>query len=180
MEIILDLVLIIAAAVAAIGLTLIGWVLYTVARNQRLLPSAEQIWEGRDQRYALIIYQPSPHGTVDAMVERAARVLHHYGYTVTLNYPSKDLHYDMEPYRVVLYATGIFLGKGSRPLLEFVKAHPFTGKKVFLLTVGKSLEEKEELERMEELIAEGNFLCRTKVCKGQEDVVAEIVTMHFL
>lgn len=180
MGIVLKIVLIIGILIIVVGITGITRMRMTLARNGKARKPKELIYDGRSGKNALVLYQPSPHGTVDVMAKAAAEALQDMGYTVTLNYPSEELDYDLNSYQVLAFGSAVYMGSVSGALVHYIKNCTFAGKKVFLFSVGKNLREKSELAFMEKFIGEGNMVSKLKVSKGEEKLVEKIIRQQFL
>lgn len=175
----LKLVIVFAGILAAAALTALLKFGLFLAKNGRPRTPKEERYGGEQGKNALILYQPSPHGTVDIAAKRAALALNEKGYTVVMNYPSDLLDYDLDQYEVVCLGSAVYIGKVSAALTNYIKKHPFTGKRVFLFLIGKETEEKGELERTEALIGTGNAVSRVKVMRGQESLADDIIRRQF-
>lgn len=97
---------------------------------------------------ALIVYQPTMSDTGKKIAEQMAAGLHDKGYEVTLVYPSEKLSSDISEYEIVILGSGVYAGKSSLALRDYITSvDVFSGKKVFLYSIG-SMETIPELDEI--------------------------------
>ena len=175
----MGIILKILLAIIAIIVLITVWQTVRLSRilrkNSKERKPKEEIYNGEGEKNALVIYQPSPHGTVDSMAKAAALALQDMGYTVVTNYPGKSLNYDVSRYDVLAFGSAVYIGTVSEVLVDYIKSLHFEGKKVFLFAVGINVKEKKELGIMEKWIGKGNFISKVKVEKGEEQLIDQIV-----
>lgn len=104
--------------------------------------------EAADAPKALVVYQPTMGDSGKTIAEKFAAGLNENGYEVTLAYPSEKLSVDISAYEIVVLGSGVYAGKSSKALREYVSSvDSFAGKTIFLYSVG-SMETMEELDEI--------------------------------
>lgn len=145
----------------------------TVRSRDTVKKPNERVY-GTGERLALVLYQPSNHGSNIKPTLAMAQALAEEGYTVTVNYPSELLPYRVEDYDALIFGTNVYLGETAQPLKKYLCAHPFTGKKVVLYLTG-SASEAPELEPLQKLIPGGNEIHTIKVRASEQQRLADFV-----
>jgi len=104
--------------------------------------------EAQDAPKALVVYQPTLSNSGKTIAEKFAEGLNENGYEVTLAYPSEKLSADISAYEIVVLGSGVYAGKSSKALREYVgSVDSFAGQTIFLYSVG-SMETMEELDEI--------------------------------
>lgn len=176
---VLKIVIVIGGVVLAVFIGATLFFRHVLAQNSKERKPAEQVYNGEGEENALILYQPSPHGTTDTMAMAAAEALQELGYTVVVNHPSRWLDYDLSDYQALGFGSAVYMGTVSGPLLDYMRSHPFTGKRVFLFSAGSDLRQKPELDRMESAVPPGNMVSKVKVKRGEEELIKGILREQF-
>lgn len=134
---------------------------YVELNNTPLEP--EETVSGAGEKKAIIIYQPSFNGgttdVVCALKEELA------DYTVTVNYPSDKLDYNLEDYDLIIFGSAIYASEPSECLIEYIQSQSFSGKTVFVFTTGIKLSELDGLEKVKNSVGGVNNVFGTKAKK---------------
>ena len=133
----------------------IGSLAYMVTSINKEYKSNEVI-QGEGEKKALIIYEPSRTNAGEDITQSIAKVLEEKGYTVTINYPSKDLDYNWEDYNVIALGSAVFMGQVSPVLKEYVEKQKVENKHIFLYPMGADGKSTVEVEEMTSWIDESN------------------------
>lgn len=143
--------------------------------NKKIHPSKEQIWEGQNGK-ALMLFQPSCHNTTEEMVDVVGNDLSaRLGYRVVKNHVTCTETYDLEEIDVLVFATPIYMEKCSPNIEQYLREHPFRGKKVLLVATGIHTETMEELEQLSHLLDRDNEIHIVKVSKGEKKKLRRFV-----
>lgn len=119
---------------------------------------------------ALVVYQPSLGDSGKNIAEKFAAGLNDNGYEVTLAYPSEKLSSDISAYEIVVLGSGVYAGKSSKALREYVSSvDSFAGKIIFLYSVG-SMETMEELDEITPELEGSTSLTKFKFQSTDKDV----------
>lgn len=129
---------------------------------------------GTGERRALVLFQPSNHGGNVPITLAMAEALVEEGYTVTVNYPSELVPYDLEDYDALLFGTNVYVGETAQPLKKYLTSHKFSGKKVVLFVTGR-LTEQPELETLKKLVPDGNEVHAIKVRPTEQQRLIDFV-----
>jgi flavodoxin len=125
--------------------------------------------EVADAPKALVVYQPTVGDSGKTIAERIAAGLNENGYEVTLAYPSEKLSSDISAYDIVVLGSGVYAGKSSKALRDYVSSvDSFSGKTIFLYSVG-SMETMEELDEFGAEIEGSNGLITFKFQSTDKD-----------
>jgi flavodoxin len=138
---------------------------YVEANNTPREPN-EQV-SGSGDKKALIIYQPSQNDGTGDVVNALKEVL--TGYTVTTNYPSEQLDYDLNNYDLIVFGSAIYAGEPSECLIEYIQSQKFEGKDVFVFTTGMRLAELEGLDKVKNSVGGINNVFGLKAQKTDLD-----------
>ena len=161
---------ILTATIAVAGI----WLYSTVSVIYNELSSDEVILKGGDKQ-ALIIYQPSKHDTAKNLSMALGEELQKQGYTVTINFPSEDLTYDIDDYDVIAYGSPVYASNVSPVLEDYITSLNMKDKKVIVYAVGMLTDETVELDNMISWISKDNAISVIKISKGEEDVASKFV-----
>lgn len=167
---------ILAVVIAVAGI----WLYSTVSVIYNEVSSDEVILKGGDKQ-ALIIYQPSKHDTAKNLSMALGEELQKQGYTVTINFPSEDLTYDIDDYDVIAYGSPVYASNVSPVLEDYITSLNMKDKKVIVYAVGMLTDETVELDNMISWISKDNAISAIKISKGEEDVASKFVvdTLNF-
>ena len=97
------------------------------------------------------------------------------GYTVTINYPSDELKYDLDKYDTIVFGSPVFAGKVSPVLEEYIERNSIENKKVIVYTTGKFSNKKDELGKLESCISSNNEIYGEKYTKKTEESFLEFI-----
>ncbi|MDQ0359842.1 flavodoxin family protein [Breznakia pachnodae] len=161
---------ILAVAIAVAGI----WLYSTVSVIYNELLSDEVILKGGDKQ-ALIIYQPSKHDTAKNLSMALGEELQDQGYTVTINFPSEDLTYDIDDYDIIAYGSPVYASNVSPVLEDYITSLNMKDKKVIVYAVGMLTDETVELDNMISWISKDNAISAIKISKGEEDIASKFV-----
>ncbi len=164
--------------IAVTGISVAVWYFSTVNSIRRVnTPEETIIWTGESQ--ALLVYEPS---NVDAIASATvnaktaiASVLAEHEYTVTVNYPSPELDYDLSNYDIIVFGSPVYSGNLSPVLKEFIESNPVTLKHILLFVVGLYPEDDKELQIMESWIDENNTVKTIKISEDENDKLIAFV-----
>lgn len=135
-----------------------------------------EIKVGNGKKSALIIYQPTKHNTATNLTKAIADCLAENDYTVTINYPSNEINYILSEYDLVIFGSGVYLGRFSPVLSDYILRNRFKGKKVLIYTVGLRTDDLTDLNELRVMLDDANEVHGIKVSKGQEDKLREFVS----
>lgn len=141
--------------------------------NKTHTPS--EIILGEGEKTAIIIYQPTKHDTAYNITMAIANVLKENGYTVTINYPSDEINYNLSEYDLIVFGSGAYVGKSSPVLGNYILKNRFRDKKVLIYTVGKLIKDDSDLKELKVLLDGVNDVKAIKVKKGQEENIERFV-----
>ena len=130
---------------------------------------------GNGQKLALIIYQPTKHKSASGMANVIADCLSEKGYTVKINYPSNQLDYNLSEYDLLVFGSGVYFGRVSPVLTEFIMKNSLKNKSVLIYTVGSRTDDLTDLSELKILFDNTNFVRAIKVAKGQEEKLKKFV-----
>ena len=123
---------------------------------------------GNGEKTALLIYEPSNSDTSKEVTLWIAQIMVNHGYTVTINFPSKELRYDWEKYDLIALGSPIYTGKVSPVLKDYVERNPVENKKILLYAMGLlPAGDNAEIEEMNTWISANNNIAKMK-CKVDE------------
>ncbi len=164
---------------AASGLSAAIW--YSAAVNsikKELAPQEAVIGSGNNQ--ALLIYQPSNADAVSSATVSAktviANTLADRGYTVTVNYPSAKLDYDLKDYDIIIFGSPVYSGSLSPVLKEYVENNPVTGKNILIFVTGMHPEDGKEHEDMKTWVNEENLVEAIKTSEDENNRLTSFIT----
>lgn len=136
--------------------------------NKFLIPKEEKYGIDKGLK-ALIIYQPSKHGTLYKMVMVAVDVFVKNGYEVTINYPNKGVTYNMSDYDIILFGSPIYCGSVSKSLLFYLEHCIFSNNKVGVFLTGVTEWMDTDFEEIDKNIDDSkNEVLRIKLNKDDE------------
>lgn len=170
----LEFVLLAAALLLVAGLT-VGMALLkgAVRRNNRVRTPEEQVF-GSGERGALLLYQPSNHGSNAPLAQALAEAVAEAGYTVTVNYPTEQLPYNPEDYDLLIFGAAVYMGQVAEPLKKYLATHPFGGKQVIFFVTGR-LSERAETDELAALAARGNRVASIKLSPSETGRLLDFV-----
>ena len=116
---------------------------HTVTSINKEYEPKENIINGGEKQ-ALLIYEPSISSLTEDASLKIADVMNKKGYTVTINYPSDELKYDLDKYDTIVFGSPVFAGKVSPVLEEYIERNSIENKKVIVYTTGKFSNKKDE------------------------------------
>lgn len=146
-----------------------------VAVNKKQLPSKEEVVEGTNGKKALILFQPSNHGTVDEMTKVVTKEFGQAGYTVISNYPTLEKTYEMKEFDVVAFGSAVYMGTTSVPINRFLENTSMEKVDVLIYVVGGEAETAPEIDVIKSKIKGAKSISAIKVTKGQEERLASFV-----
>ncbi len=140
--------------------------------NTPLEPDEQVIGDG--EKKAIIIYQPSKNGGTTDIVGAIKEVL--ADYTVTVNYPSEKLEYNLNDYDLIVFGSAIYALHPSECMIEYAQSQKLENKDVFVFVTGLHPEEKEGLEELKNAVGGINNVFGIKVQKTQFDEVKRFLS----
>lgn len=156
-----------------LGITVIsvgGWLFSVMGGLNREHPSDEMILgEGRKQ--VLIVYQPSNNETTSNVTMELAKQLADQGYQVTINYPSKELTYDLNSFDLIVFGTPVYMGRISSQLESYVSNQSIENKSIMLFSTGMNSDQLDELKQMAAWFDSSNQIDAIKVGKAEPDLM---------
>jgi menaquinone-dependent protoporphyrinogen IX oxidase len=153
-------------------ITIVVFVYTSVTSINKEYKSNEIVF-GQGDKSALLIYEPSNHDTAKEVSMSVAQIMANHGYTVTVNYPSKELSYDWKKYDVIALGSPIYMGKVSPVLEAYVKRNPVENKKFLIYSMGAlPVDDTTEIDEMNSWISSNNNVFKTK-CKVDERATFE-------
>ena len=138
-------------------------------------PSVPRRFPLEDGKRALLLYQPTRHGTADGFADLIARGLNARGYDVTVDTVGAVRGENPEDFELLIFGTGAYFGLAGFPVLRYLREHPFSRKQVVLFSVGSNLGADPEIDQMRAELAPVNLVYRIKVSRGQEEVLRDFV-----
>ena len=165
-------ILMILAVLLVSGLIAAMALLKGAVRKRDRVRSPEERTFGAGERGALLLYQPSNHGSNAPLTQALAEEVAALGYTVTVNYPSEQLPYNPEDYDLLIFGTNVYMGEVADPLKKYIAAHPFAGKRVLLYVTGQ-LTEHAELDALAALVPPGNEVAGVKLRAQEREKLLE-------
>ncbi|NMM61836.1 flavodoxin [Clostridium sp. P21] len=138
-------VVILAIVTVASMVLMVGYANKIKGSNEKILTS-----KNASPKKALIIFQPSLSDVTSLMANSIAKGLNDEGYEVTLNYPEKDLKYNISKYSIVIFGSPNYAGKPLTVVTDYMsKIKDLSSKKVIAFSTGADASKKDELEIME-------------------------------
>lgn len=129
---------------------------------------------GSGEKKALLIYEPSKSDVAKEVSMSVAQTMKDAGYTVTINYPSKELTYDWKEYDVIALGSPVYFGTVSPALKKYVQRNPVENKKIFIYAVGMADDPKELIE-MSSWISKNNNIVKTKcIAEDRETFIKSV------
>lgn len=156
-----------------LGITAIsvgGWLFSVMSGLNREHPSDEVIL-GEGSKQVLIIYQPSNNETTTNVTMELAKQLAEQGYRVTINYPSKELTYDLNSFDLIAFGTPVYMSRISSQLESYVTNQSIENKSILLFTTGMNLDQLDELKQMAAWFGNSNQVDAIKVGKAEPDLM---------
>ncbi|SNS84998.1 Flavodoxin domain-containing protein [Anaerovirgula multivorans] len=151
-----------------LGITVIsvgGW-LFSVMGGLNQEHTTEEIVLGEGKKQALIIYQPSNNKTTTNVIMELAQQLEAQEYRVIINYPSKELTYDLDRFDLIAFGTPVYMGKISSQLKSYISNQSIENKSILLFATGMNLDQQEELKQMADWFDNSNQIDTLKVGKA--------------
>lgn len=127
------------------------------------------------QKQALIIYEPSKSNLSEEVTLKIADTMKEEGYTVTINYPSDKLNYDLNKYDVIAFGSPVYCGQVSPVLKKYIENNPIENKKVIAYTIGHDDNNKTDLENLESYISDNNVINAEKYTKNSQSTFFEFI-----
>lgn len=124
---------------------------------------------------ALILYCPSIHDSVHAIKDYIKDKLYSLGYLVYTNYPSNKVTYNFEEFKVICFITPVYMKKVSYPLCEIMVNSNFENKKILIVSVGKEMAKKDELNYMKSLLNKNNQINLIKTTKEEKKKIEDFI-----
>ena len=176
----LFVILIIAIILFALFSLIILAMILLSKPNRKINEPDEKILKSEESKNALVIFQPSAHNTSKLVSYKLAKFLHQKGYSVTINYPSNELEYNMDDYDLICFGTPSYMGNPSSVLKKYISSQHFKNKKIFLYSVGEVSEETKELDTLKELFNSSNNIKTHKFIKKNIPTIhEELHTLNF-
>ncbi len=136
----------------------------------------DEITVGEGKKLALIIYQPTRHGSIENISMAIAEELALNDYKVILNYPSKLLNYRLNEYDLICFGGGVYFSRTSPILSDYILSNPCKNKKVLVYLVGRLVDEEKEINELAVLLGGSNKVYKAKVKKDQTKEVRNLVS----
>lgn len=156
-----------------LGITAIsvgGWLFSVMSGlNQEHPPDEMILGEGKKQ--ALIIFQPSNNETTKNVTIELAQELVEQEYRVTINYPSKELTYDLNSFDLIAFGTPVYMGKISLQLESYISNQSIENKSILLFATGMNLDQLGELKQMAAWFDNSNQIDALKVGKADPALI---------
>ena len=163
------LLIVLLIVIGVIAISVGGWLASaTGALSKKYTP--DEVIVGNGTKNALIIYQPSRNDTTSNVTLELAQQLANRDYTVTINYPSPVLDYDIDMYDVIAFGTPVYMGKVSSVLESYVKSLSLGEKSIVLYSTGMNLEVTTELSAMAEWINGDTSINAIKLGKASTEI----------
>lgn len=143
--------------------------------DKEFKPNEKIIGDKENKNKALVLYSPSLHDSVDVVKTYIVEKLHDKGYTVFSNFPSTEFRYNLDEFGVVCFISPVYMRKVSSQLSEVMVSSDFKGKKVLIVSVGKEMSVKEELEYMKNLLNKDNEFNLLKTTKEEKRKIEDFV-----
>lgn len=124
---------------------------------------------------ALILYCPSLHESVCVVKDCIKDKLYSLGYSVYTNYPSNEVKYNFEEFKVICFITPVYMRKVSNSLCEIMVNSNFENKKILIVSVGKEMVKKEELNYMKGLLNKNNQISLIKTTKEEKKKIEDFI-----
>lgn len=169
-KMVIKIVLIIVIIVACSGV----WFFTTISSVNKEHTPAEVV-VGTGDRSALVIYEPSRLSTTKDMSMTIADTLAGAGYTVTVNFPSSRLTYNLEDYDFIAFGTPVYAGQISSVLKSYVESNPVEGKHILVYVTGAAPDDTKELEEMGSWVSAANSVSSIKVTKDDGERLSAFV-----
>lgn len=138
-------------------------------KDLNVIHKPNEIIIGKGTKSALIIYQPTKNETANYFAKFIAEYLSENDYTVTINYPSNEINYNLNNYDLLVFGSGVFLGRFSPVLSSYLLANRFKNKRVLIYTVGLRTNDLTDLNELKVLLDSENEIYGIKVYKRQEE-----------
>lgn len=129
---------------------------------------------GSGEKKALIIYEPSKSNVAKEVTMSVAQSMKDAGYTVTINYPSKELSYNLEGYDIIAFGSPVYCGSVSSALKEYVQSNQIENKNVFIYSIGAA-DDTKELEEMSSWASNNNNIVKAKCITKDKDTFYSFV-----
>lgn len=129
---------------------------------------------GSGAKKALLIYEPSKSDVAKEVTMSVAQTMKDAGYTVTINYPSKELSYNWEGYDVIAFGSPVYFGSVSPALKEYVQNKQVENKKIFIYSIGSS-DDPKELEEMSSWTSNNNNIVKAKCLSKDKETFYNLV-----
>jgi hypothetical protein len=147
-----------------------GWLFSVMSGLNQEHPSDEMIL-GEGEKQALVIYQPSNNETTTNVAMELARQLVDQEYRVIINYPSKELAYDLNSFDLIIFGTPVYMGKISSQLERYISNQSIENKSILLFATGMNLDQTDELKQMAAWFDKGNQIDALKVGKADPALI---------
>lgn len=156
--------------IGVIAISVGGW-LASVTGTLSKEHAPDEMIVGNGTKRALIIYQPSHNDTTSDVTLELAQQLAGRDYTVTVNYPSTVLTYDLDRYDVIAFGTPVYMGRVSSVLESYIKSLSFGEKSILLYSTGMNLEDTSELSEMADWVNGINTINAIKLGKASPEII---------
>lgn len=121
------------------------------------------------EKQALLIYEPSKGSLSEKVALKTGYIMNDNGYTVTINYPSEYLSYDLKKYDVILFGSPVYAEQVSTVLKNYMENNPVENKEILLYSVGQNADDKNELNDLKEFISSDNNVTLVKYTRNTEE-----------
>lgn len=143
--------------------------------NREFKPNEKIIGNKENKEKALVLYCPSLHDSVDVVKNCIVEKLYEKGYTVFSNFPSTEFRYNLDEFEVICFISPVYMRNVSRQLSEVMVSSDFRRKKVLIISVGKEMSVKKELEYMKNLLNKDNKFNLLKTTKEEKRKIENFV-----
>lgn len=118
---------------------------------------------GNGKKSALLVYSLSRGNGTEEMSKNIANTLSENNYTVTMNYPSEKLNYNLKDFDLIIFGTPVYAGKISSSLEKYIKSQNIKNENIILFVTGMLTDKHEEEETMKKWLDSSNSISTIKV-----------------
>lgn len=145
---------IILLVITSVVILFVAFATHAVRQNSVPRDDGQNIFDpkGIDDGMALLVYQPSKSGHIDAIAQLIAEELFKNGYKVVVDRPSIDLSSHVSEYDLVILGSNVYVGQLSSLLIDYAtNLSSLKNKTLGLFSNGK-LDSTTEFSEIEQLV----------------------------
>ena len=129
-----------------------------------------EIKKGTGYKKVLILYQASLHNTAERVTNTVIDTFLNLGYSITANYISDKLNYDLNCYDFIAFGSPVYVGNISPKFIKYIKCSNIENKKILIYTIGNIDTEEQETYELVSLLKDKNTIYKIKIRPKSSDL----------